>query len=237
MKLIVAGATGLVATEIIKQSLQNDKITSIIDLARKSVEVDGTVDSTKLKSVVVSDYGEYPDNVKAEFAGADACIWTVAVTPFRTSGFDFAEVKRVCQDCTIAGFKAMYEARPARPFRFVYFSAEGTPTDLTKKPSFMGEYQLMRGETEKIVLAFPTEYEGVEVCVVHPGVVTNSTTWSRAALASVLSVTNVLTRAIPNVRRKELAAAVLGQVVQGFEKESLSNADLVRLGHAALESK
>lgn len=75
---------------------------------------------------------------------ADRKLRTVAVTPFKASSLDFAEVKRVCQDCTIAGFKAMYGAGPARPFRFIYFSAEGTPRDLTKKPYFMGEYRIMR---------------------------------------------------------------------------------------------
>ena len=69
---------------------------------------------------------------------------TVAVTPFRSGGFDFAEVKRVCQDCTLAGFKAIYEAGPARPFRFLYFSAEGTPQDPSKRPFIMGDYQVMR---------------------------------------------------------------------------------------------
>lgn len=68
---------------------------------------------------------------------------TVAVTPFRM-GIDFAEVKRVCQTCAIAGFKAMYEAGPARPFRFIFFSAAGTPLDLSKKPLIMGDYQIMR---------------------------------------------------------------------------------------------
>ena len=66
------------------------------------------------------------------------------MTPFRLGKFDFAEVKRVCQDCTIAGFKAMHDAGPAPPFRFLYLSADGTPQDLTKKPRVMGEYQLMR---------------------------------------------------------------------------------------------
>jgi hypothetical protein len=79
----------------------------------------------------------------------DGVSRTVAVTPFRTGSFDFAEVKRVCQDCTIAGFKAMYEAGPARPFRFLYFSAEGTPRDPTKKPAFKGDYQIMRVSTWK----------------------------------------------------------------------------------------
>lgn len=69
---------------------------------------------------------------------------TVAVTPFRSAGFDFAEVKRVCQDCTLAGFKGIYEAGPARPFRFLYFSAEGTPQDPSQRPFILGDYQVMR---------------------------------------------------------------------------------------------
>lgn len=76
MKLIVAGATGLVGTEIIKQALQKSEITQIIALARKSVYAeDGTDPSSKLKSVVIRDYEEYSDEVKAEFEGAGACIW------------------------------------------------------------------------------------------------------------------------------------------------------------------
>lgn len=80
MKLIVAGATGLVGTEIIRQSLQISEITQIIALARKPVHVeDGTDPLSKLKSVVIRDYGEYSADVKAEFAGADACIWYVSI--------------------------------------------------------------------------------------------------------------------------------------------------------------
>lgn len=46
--------------------------------------------------------------------------------------------------------------------------------------------------------------------------------------------TNVVTRAIPNISVTELSAAILDQIVRGFEKEALSNADLVRIGQAAL---
>ena len=74
MKLIVTGSTGLVGTEIIRQSLQMREITSVIALARKPVQIDG-IQSSKLKSVIIKDYGEYPSHVKAELAGADACIW------------------------------------------------------------------------------------------------------------------------------------------------------------------
>ncbi|KAJ5752269.1 hypothetical protein N7520_009186 [Penicillium odoratum] len=236
MKLIVAGATGLVGTEIIRQCLQMKEITQVIALARKPVHVeDGTDPKSKLKSVVIRDYEEYPADVMAEFAGANACIWTVAVTPFRTSSFDFAEVKRVCQDCALAGFKAMYKAGPAKPFRFLYFSADGTPRDPTKKPAIMGNYQVMRCETELMVLKFPNDYPGVQVCIAQPGVVVNSTSFGRSVVASAFRVVNTFTRAIPNIHRQELSAAVLDLAVNGFDQETVKNNDLVRRGQTVLK--
>lgn len=79
MKLIVAGATGFVATDVIRQSLRNPKITSVIALARRAVSAPentgSDADASKLKSVVVEDFGTYPEDVKKHFADADACIW------------------------------------------------------------------------------------------------------------------------------------------------------------------
>jgi hypothetical protein len=50
----------------------------------------------------------------------------------------------------------------------------------------------------------------------------------------MFQVTNLVTRTIPNVSRTQLSAAVLNQAVHGFQKETLSNNDLVRIGNAAL---
>lgn len=78
-KLIIAGATGFVAKEVIRQSLQNPSITSVVALARRPVPVpeklDPGADTTKLKSVVLEDFSTYPDEVKKELAGANACVW------------------------------------------------------------------------------------------------------------------------------------------------------------------
>lgn len=76
MKLIVTGSTGLVGAEIIRQALEMKEITQIIAVARKPVQVaEGSDPTSKVKSVVIRDYGEYTEEVKAEFAGADVCIW------------------------------------------------------------------------------------------------------------------------------------------------------------------
>jgi hypothetical protein len=79
MKLIIAGASGYLATEVVRQSLYLPQITSVIALARKNVSAPedlGTgADASKLKSVVIKDYDEYPEEVRKEFEDADACIW------------------------------------------------------------------------------------------------------------------------------------------------------------------
>lgn len=70
----------------------------------------------------------------------------MGITPGRASTYDFAEVKRVCQDCTIAGLEALREANrsTSKPVKFVYLSGHGISQDLTTKPMLLGEYRLMR---------------------------------------------------------------------------------------------
>ncbi|KAK8135946.1 nucleoside-diphosphate-sugar epimerase [Apiospora sp. TS-2023a] len=243
MKIAIIGGTGLVATELIRQALTITEITSIIVVARRPVQLDTDAPNTsKFRSVTLRDYEEFTDAVKAELSGVDVCIWTVAVTPFRLSKFDFVEVKRVCQDCTVAGLQAVSEVNhAAKPTAFIYMSAEGTPEDLTRKTFILGDYNLMRhtpqqGRTEKIVQEFGQEHEQVNTYIVRPGMVWSHITFWRGVQANLFRVTNLVTRAIPNIGRNELAAAILDQAVNGFEKNQkmLSNADLVRIGTNAV---
>jgi len=76
MKLIIVGGTGLVATELIRQSLAMPEITSVVAVARRPVQLEvDAVNKSKFKTVVIRDYEEYPDMLKGDFSGADACIW------------------------------------------------------------------------------------------------------------------------------------------------------------------
>ncbi|KAK8009255.1 hypothetical protein PG991_011806 [Apiospora marii] len=231
MRLIITGATGFVGSEVLRQALRMPEITSIVVVARKPVRVeegpDNAAASGKLKSVIVQDYDQYPDDVKKEFAGAGACIWTVAVTPSKSKSMEFAEVKRICQDFTMAGLQAMYEAGPAKPFRFMYMSGTATNRDPNQKPGwFMPEYTQMRGQGEVMVLDFAKAHPGaIEACVAKPGLITSGT-WKDTLMSAGLKVTGLA----GSVKNSEVAAAMLRQVVQGFEKEPLENDDLVRLG-------
>ena len=78
MKLVVAGASGYVATDLIRQALALPQITSVVALARRSVsapENSDPKDAAKLQTAVIQGYDAYPDDVKKQLADADACIW------------------------------------------------------------------------------------------------------------------------------------------------------------------
>lgn len=87
----------------------------------------------------------------------------------------------------------------------------------------------MQGDGENQILAWAAARKGeFEVTVAKPGYVYGNL--SGSALATVFWVTGMA----PYIKTEECAAAMLQQVVEGFEKDPLDNADLVRLGRAEL---
>lgn len=79
MKLIVAGATGFVGAEVVRQALSHPAVTSVVALARRATPVPANIgpdaNVSKLTSTICDDFDNYSESVKADLAGADACIW------------------------------------------------------------------------------------------------------------------------------------------------------------------
>lgn len=170
---------------------------------------------------------------------------TVAITPSKSKTYDFEEVRRICQTSPIACLRSMHEAGPAAPFRFLYMSGAAAERDPTKTPTFMPQYGLMRvsqsshcidicrcpcanvikGEAENQLLALGRELDGVEVAAAKPGYITVSGDLARAAMGAMVRVIS----GIPSVNVDDLVAAMLNQVVEGFENEPLMPQDLIRI--------
>lgn len=79
MKLIIVGANGFVAKELIRQSLRLPAIGEIVAVSRSDVPPPSKLypnsNLSKLQVVKVEDYDVYTDETKKAFSGADACIW------------------------------------------------------------------------------------------------------------------------------------------------------------------
>lgn len=79
MKLIVAGSTGFVATELIRQALSHPAVTSIIALGRREAPTPANAgpNAAKFQSVICDNFENYSESVRQKLAGADACVWFV----------------------------------------------------------------------------------------------------------------------------------------------------------------
>ncbi|KAF3014410.1 hypothetical protein E8E14_005417 [Neopestalotiopsis sp. 37M] len=231
MKVIITGATGLVGSAVVRQALQSNEFTSVVALSRNPLKLEEGIDQSRLKNVIIKDYGEYPEDVKKELANADGCIWTVAITPMRSRSLPWDEVKKVCQTNTMAGMEAIHGAGINKPFRFLYMSGAAAPRDQTQKPRFMADYGLMRGQTENMVLEYAAK-NGWEAAVAKPGLIIGDSVL-HTVLGGFLRVTNMF----PSLSLVEIAAGMLHQIANGFETEPLTSEDLQRAGRAALQDK
>ncbi|MDI1487083.1 MAG: hypothetical protein OHK93_006346 [Ramalina farinacea] len=240
MKLIITGASGFVATELLRQSLRHPSITSVVAISRRPVPQPTGLPANelgKLRVVQVKDYGELDvEQVREAAAGAGGCIWTVAVTPSKQGSMPFAEVKKICQDDALAGLNVLSTASGSsnhgngKPFRFIYMSGVAAERDQSKKPWFKPEYTLMRGKAETEVLAYAANSAGkVECAVAKPGLI-QSPGWSMKRLVAPLLW---LYASLPTVEVGDCAAAILASVVDGLGVETMENADLVRMGREA----
>jgi uncharacterized protein YbjT (DUF2867 family) len=74
MKIILTGATGLVGGETLKCAVDHPAVSEIVVLTRRDLSPEQTA-SPKVKTVVLSDFETYPDELLSQVAGAEACIW------------------------------------------------------------------------------------------------------------------------------------------------------------------
>ncbi|CAL5874895.1 uncharacterized protein PFLUO_LOCUS9197 [Penicillium psychrofluorescens] len=228
MKLVIGGSTGFVATELIRQGLENPAITSIVALGRR--ENPAPLVTPKLKFVVCDNFESYPNSVEKELENADACIWTIAVTPMKLKTTPFEEACKVSRDYATTAIQSLDALRhkQARPLRFLYMSGHFAPRNPAEIPKELQDhglinYGLLRGETETLILTYGEKSKGaVQSCVVKPGLID-------APGREKLEIPG-----LPHIELAGIAAALLDQVMNGFEKNTLSNDDLVRIGQKAL---
>ncbi|KAK3381015.1 hypothetical protein B0H63DRAFT_474761 [Podospora didyma] len=240
MKLVVAGSTGFVAGEVIRQALSNPQISSIVAFGRRvaapvpvptNAAPGADADATKLKSIVCDDFMNYPDSLKQELAGADACIWSIAVTPAQLKTVPWETTVAVCRDFAVKGIQQISEQTNKKPFRFVYISGHNAVRDPAQKPMILGDYCVLRGEAENQILEFAQQSNGaVEVLIAKPGIISgpgHETPMFQKVFFSVIG--------LPKIRVSHISATLIDQVINGFDQgDTLLNDDMVRLGDKIL---
>ncbi|KAJ7203050.1 hypothetical protein GGX14DRAFT_369740 [Mycena pura] len=149
MKLILAGATGFIGSEILRQCLRAPTFTSIIVLSRRALPVT-LAKHTKLTVIIMKDFTVYPAEVLSQLEGADACIWSMGTT---------AAIPEVELDYPLAFARAFAPTIPAgqTAFRFLHTSGVLAEKDQSKSLLFFQEGRRIKGKAETELLAFAQE--------------------------------------------------------------------------------
>ncbi|KAI6091829.1 hypothetical protein F4821DRAFT_225682 [Hypoxylon rubiginosum] len=242
MKLIVAGSTGFVATELIRQALSHPAVTSIIALGRREAPTPANAgpNAAKFQSVICDNFENYSESVRQKLAGADACVWTIAVTPSQLKTMTWEQICTICRDYAIRGIETMSELdrdrKTSKPFRFIYISGANSVRDPAKRPWVLGDYCVLRGEAESRILAYAQQSNGkVDARIAKPGLI--EAEGKTGVLVNVAKTIGRTLIGLPKVHVREISATLLDQAVNGFQKDTLLNEDLVKIGQRVLQTQ
>ncbi|GIJ90179.1 hypothetical protein Asppvi_009131 [Aspergillus pseudoviridinutans] len=221
MKVIIAGATGFVGQEILSQCLAHPSITSIVALCRRELPI--TDPKLHVHLMKDQDFLSYSDpQLSASLRGADACIWTLGITPSRAS--DEQALRRVTLEYTSQAAKAFnnaftasneagQEASAGSKFRFVYFSGGLAERDQSKPLWFYAGYRRMRNILLEQAAAHPATFESY---IMRPGLV----------LSRQGTFADRVRGLAPSVRVDVLARAAVDVAVQGHSEKIWENAQI-----------
>ncbi|KAJ5648143.1 hypothetical protein N7490_004515 [Penicillium lividum] len=210
MKIILAGSTGFVGREVLNQCLANPAITSIVALSRRDLPA-----HDKLKVAVIEDFLSYPESVREDIKGADACIWTIGLTPGKVPRRDDGTAQRVNIEYTLTAARVFHEVCQ-KPFRFVYVSGAGAERDQSKSLWVMQDYRRLRGQVETVLLDFAKDHSGFKPYIMRPAMI----------ISPGMSLHSLVFGLGPSVRVDVLARSMIDLVLNGGKKEIWENSDM-----------
>ena len=153
MRLIVTGATGMVGSEVVRQAIADNSITSITAVVRRPLDTE----HPKLITVIQKYFSDY-SNLTDVFKNNDACIWCLGISQNLVSKGEYI---KITYDYTIAFAKAMLNVNDAMSFLFL--SGEGA--DNTEKTKVL--FGKIKGRTENALKQMPFK----KLYIARPGAI------------------------------------------------------------------
>ncbi|WP_343320754.1 NAD-dependent epimerase/dehydratase family protein [Sphingobacterium multivorum] len=155
MKVIITGATGMVGEGVLLECLQNEKVTAVLSISRRTA----AIQHPKLKELLVEDFTKL-SLFRDAIAGYDACFYCAGVS---SVGMKEDKYRYITYETTLAFAKSLLEINSE--ISFIYVS--GGSTDSTEQGKVM--WARVKGKTENDLakLPFKKEYN------FRPGAMTN----------------------------------------------------------------
>lgn len=146
MKVIITGATGMVGEGVLLECLNNDSVSQVLSISRKTAGIT----HPKMKELLVSDFTKM-DGLEDIIADYDACFFCAGIS---SVGMTEEKFTAITYDTTLAFAQALLAVN--KKMTFIYVS--GSSTDSTEKGSVM--WARVKGKTENDLakLGFQKEF-------------------------------------------------------------------------------
>ncbi|KAA5535033.1 NAD-dependent epimerase/dehydratase family protein [Taibaiella lutea] len=141
MKVIITGATGMVGEGVLIECLENEMVTEILMVNRKT----SPVKHPKLKELLIPDFMR-PDGYEDDLTGYDACFYCAGIS---SVGMKEEKYTLITYDTTIAFAAKLASLNPDMVFSFV----SGSHTDSTENGRIM--WARVKGRTENALMKLP----------------------------------------------------------------------------------
>lgn len=215
MNVVVFGASGMVGAGVVRECLDEPRVTSVLVVGRTPCGIA----HPKLRELLRKDFYDYRDATDA-FKHLDACFFCLGVS---SVGMAEADYRRVTYDLTIAAATALAAANPGMTFCYV----TGMGTDSTERGRSM--WARVKGKTENQLLRMPFQAYMFRPGYIQPRKgVRSKTGWYQAVYNVIGPLYPLLRRIAPNhvTTTENVGRAMIRIAVGGYEKTFLENVDI-----------
>lgn len=181
MKILIAGATGSIGGECVKQCLAHPRISSVVAFSRREVHPD-IASHPKLTSILLEDFARWPEDILRSHADAAAMLWAIgSYNGNRAVDFEYPLA-------FLESIARVLKARSSREqpqFKYIHLGGMFTSRDPDAKLWLLGSARRIRGLAEVKVAEFADRHDDIlKTIVIRPGgVATKDLTGSRTVIA------------------------------------------------------
>ncbi|KAF4472860.1 NADH(P)-binding domain-containing [Fusarium albosuccineum] len=223
MKVLIVGATGSIGAEVLRQCLAHPRISRVIVFVRRELPADVSGHS-KLESVLVKDFSEWPEEVLRAHSDAVAMVWTMGT---------YEGSPAVDLEYPLAFQTAMARVLEGQPlkerFRYIHLSGKLSNRNQDQGLWFLDAPRKLKGLQETRALKFAEIHASVwQLFIIRPAGVLNKNMMAPGVIGAVMGENW-------SIQMEELGAFVTYLAVDGQEDSVIENARMVRKGRELLE--
>ncbi|WP_200977976.1 NAD-dependent epimerase/dehydratase family protein [Echinicola sp. 20G] len=218
MKVIITGATGMIGKGVLLECLDQDNITEVLSISRRSL----SIKHPKIKELLHGDFSEF-DSVRDQLEGYDACYACMGVS---SAGMKEEEYTRLTYGYTMALARTLFQINPH--MTFIYVSGQGT--DSTESGSMWAR---VKGKTENdlLKLGFRQAFMFRPGMIIPVKGVSPSSKLYRALINNLTWLLKLMKRLAPNsvVDSAQIGQAMITATQSGYDKKIIAPGDILKL--------